>query len=208
MGPVISGTAWIGDLEVHRLTVTYVSPAYSNARPLSTFTRNRVPFVKSGASCQRLEPSTSHRSSISARASTNSLCLHAVIHTMGPVQRCTKSPRIARGVVPSSERSRSHDPDKEGSGSVTTQGSRSRDPRKATLKRKWKQPEKLRNAGKLSKLPDMPLDVLYEVSYRTIPATDDGRDDDAPRVCRYSVLFTRWIYWECHGPTRPFVTFL
>jgi len=62
----------------------------------------------------------------------------------------------------------------EGSDSVAARGPKSIAPIKATPKKKGKQPEKCRNAGKLSRLPDMPSDVLYEVGHRTGYITHDG----------------------------------
>ena len=54
----------------------------------------------------------------------------------------------------------------------------------------------------------MPLDILYEVSPGIVSVTDDGIIEEAFAVCRYSLLSVRWIYYGCHGPTKPFVTFL
>lgn len=57
----------------------------------------------------------------------------------------------------------------EDSGSTTAcQRPKPRAPtRDLTSNEKEKQPERRRNAGKLSRLPDMPLDILYEVCHRT-----------------------------------------
>jgi hypothetical protein len=78
----------------------------------------------------------------------------------------------------------------EGSGSIAVRGPKSRTSRKATSKKEGKQPVKRRRAGKLSKLPDMPLDILYEVSYG-INSVDGGEVDDGFGVCRYSVSSIR-----------------
>ena len=94
----------------------------------------------------------------------------------------------------------------EGSGSVAVRGPKSRTSRKATPKQKGKQPGKRRRAGKLSKLPDMPLDILYEVSYG-INSVDCDKVDDGFGDCRYSVSSIRWIYCGCRGPTKPFIAF-
>ena len=118
----------------------------------------------------------------------------------------TKSLQIAQGDVYSGGGGKHYNPEKEGSGSVTAQGPKSGTSRKVASRRKGKQSEKGRNVGMLSKLPDMPLDILYEVSSRIISVTNGRISDDASG--RYSLLFTRWIYCECRGPTRPFVAFL
>jgi hypothetical protein len=76
-----------------------------------------------------------------------------------------KSHRIFREDVSSGDSGEDYDSE-EGLGSVTRGGRESGASRIVTSKQKGKQPEKRRNAGKLSKLPGMPLDVLYEVSPR------------------------------------------
>ena len=93
-----------------------------------------------------------------------------------------------------------------GSSSVAAQRLESRASKKAVSKQKGKQPEKRRIAGKLSKLPDMPLDILYEVRRRINPATLYGLNHDPFDIDRYSLLFTQWTYCGCRGPARPFVT--
>ena len=122
---------------------------------------------------------------------------------MTPAWWSPKLPQIAHGGTSSGGSGKHYGPEKDGSGSVTAQGLKSGTWRKAASRQKEKQPEKRCNAGMLSKLPDMPLDVLYEVSFRIISVTTSTIYDDA--FCRYSPLYTRWIYCECHGPTRPFV---
>lgn len=121
--------------------------------------------------------------------------------------RSTNSRQVVQEAVPSSDSGEDYDPEKEPSCSVVTRGSKSRTARKATVKEKGKQPEKRRNAGKLSRLPDMPLDVLYEVSYRPKFIADDGMDDDPPAIDRYSLLSVQWICCGCRGLARPFVMF-
>ena len=80
-----------------------------------------------------------------------------------------------------------------------------RAPGKVTSKQKGKRREGRRNAGKLSKLPDMPLDILYEVSHRIIFITGDSAYD-VFGVCRYYLLYSQLIYYGYRGPARPFVT--
>jgi len=63
-------------------------------------------------------------------------------------------------------------------GPVTTRGSKPNASREAASKREGRQLEKRRGEGKCSKLPDMPLDILYGVSPRFNPVTDDGIPDD------------------------------
>ena len=115
-----------------------------------------------------------------------------------------KSPQIAQGDVSPGGSGKYYDPERDGSGSVTAQGPKSGASRKVTSRQKGKQSEKRRDVGMLSKLPDMPLDILYEVSSRIISTTDGRVYDDA--FGRYSLLYTRWIYCECRGPIGPFVT--
>jgi len=119
--------------------------------------------------------------------------------------RSTKSRRIVQGDPPPGDGGDGYEPEKVGSGSTTIQGPKSGE---ATSKQKGKQPEKRRKAGKLSKLPDMPLDVLYEVSYGIKSIIHGGApDDNAFGDCRYSLSFTRRTYCGCRGPARPFVMF-
>jgi len=66
------------------------------------------------------------------------------------------------------------DSEEGGSRPVTKIGPIPKVPRKAASEWKGKQPEKYRDAGKLSKLPDMPLDILYDVSYRTNATTEES----------------------------------
>jgi hypothetical protein len=110
---------------------------------------------------------------------------------MVSARRNTKPPQITQGGVSSGGSGGDYGLEKEGSGSVIARRTKSRASGKASSKQKGKQPEGRRNTGKLSKLPDMPLDVLYEVGYGINSATDDGVDDDAFGVRRYSLLSTR-----------------
>ena len=84
----------------------------------------------------------------------------------------TKSPQIAQGVVSSGDSGKCWDPEEGGSGSVPARGPKSGASRRVASRQKGKQPEKRRNVGMLSKLPDMPLDIVYEVSSGIIPITD------------------------------------
>jgi len=67
----------------------------------------------------------------------------------------------------------------------------------------------LYNAGRPSKLPDMPLDVLYEVSYTIVSADDDMRDGYAFDVYRYSLvhpvdlLRVSWANIVAFSQTKP-----
>ena len=63
-----------------------------------------------------------------------------------------------------------YDPDEKRSRPATERGSKSRASKKVASKQKGKRPEKRRKAVKLSKLPDMPLDILYEVGHGSIPS--------------------------------------
>jgi len=119
-------------------------------------------------------------------------------------QRNTKSRQIFREDVSSGDSDEDYDSGDD-SRSVTTGGNKPRALRTTTLKQKGKQPQKRRYAGKLSKLLDMPLDVLYEVSHRTDSFTKDRIDN--PTLHRYSLSFTRWTYCGCRGPARPFAMF-
>lgn len=90
-----------------------------------------------------------------------------------------------------------------GSRSVTTGGHKS-----TTLEQKGKQPEENRNMGQLSKLPKMPLNVLYEVRHKVDPFAGDTVDHAySGRLYRYSLSFTRWTCCLCRGPARPFAKF-
>ena len=123
---------------------------------------------------------------------------------MVSAQRNTKSPQIFQEDVSSSDSDEDYH-SAEDSRSVMTGGNKSRTSRTTTSKQKGKQPQKRRYAGKLSKLLDMPLDVLYEVSHRTDSFTEDGIDN--PALHRYSLSFARRTYCGCRGPARPFVMF-
>ena len=79
--------------------------------------------------------------------------------------------------------------------------------RAATPKENEKQPEGRRGAGKLSMLPDMPFDILYEVSRGSIFVADNGIHEGAFGTCRYSLMSIRWIYCECCRSTKLFVMF-
>ena len=79
--------------------------------------------------------------------------------------------------------------------------------RAAAPKENEKQPEGRRDAGKLSMLPDMPFDILYEVRHGNIFVADNGIYEDAFGTCRYSLMSVPWIYCECRGSTKLFVIF-
>ena len=83
-----------------------------------------------------------------------------------------KSPQIAQGDLSSGDSGKYWDQEEGGSGSVPARGPKSGASRRVASRQKGKQPEKRRNVGMLSKLPDMPLDILYEVSSGIIPITD------------------------------------
>jgi len=79
-----------------------------------------------------------------------------------------------------------------GSRSVTTRGHKPRVSTTTTLERKGEQPEEHRNIGQPSKLPKMPLNVLYEVSHRMNSFARDTVDHAySGRLCRYSLSSTR-----------------
>ena len=120
---------------------------------------------------------------------------------MVSTRRNAKIHQIVQG-VPCDDSGEDCDHDGLGSSSVTAQRPGSRAPKKAVSKQKGKH----RIAGKLSKLPDMPLDILYEVRHRIYSVALDGLNHDAFDVYRYSLLFTQWTCCGCRGPARPFVT--
>ena len=96
----------------------------------------------------------------------------------------TESVGVAQVDPPSGDGGEHHRPEKaekESTSSVTVREPKSRASRKAATKRKGKQPDKRRGEGDLSKLPDMPLDIMYEVSLRISPVTSDGIYDDVLR---------------------------
>jgi len=119
-----------------------------------------------------------------------------------------KSPQTVRGVS-SGDISKDYDLEKWSSASLPApRGPKSRASGITTSKQKGKQPGKRRDAGKLSRLPDMPLDVMYDVSYRIVSVASGGIiSDNVLDIYRYFLLSTRWIYSEYRGPTGPFVTF-
>jgi len=88
-----------------------------------------------------------------------------------------KPRQVIRESTPSGDSGEDHDPDEERLDPVTARRPKSRAPEQITQKQKGKRPEKRRNARKLSKLLDMPLDVLYEVSYRFTSVTDGMHAD-------------------------------
>ena len=125
-------------------------------------------------------------------------------------EQCTRSPGITQGDDSSGDNGERHGPEtseNEVTASVTARGPKLKASRKVASGRKGKRPEKRRGEGELSKLPDAPLDILYEVSPRINPVTDDGVLDDVSGFSRYSLLSTRWTYYGCHGPTKLFVMF-
>lgn len=95
---------------------------------------------------------------------------------MSPAQQTTGPQHIVRGNTSSLDGG--EDNPQEHSRSVTA---KFKAPKKVASKQKGKQPKKNRNTAKLSKLPDMPLDILYDVSYRINSFVDDGIDNDATR---------------------------
>lgn len=89
-------------------------------------------------------------------------------------QRSATSSQIAQGGGSSGGSGECYDSEGEGEGSVTKREARSKVSRKPTSKQKGKETAKHREAGKLSKLPDIPLDVLYEVKDRILPSLTTG----------------------------------
>ena len=81
-----------------------------------------------------------------------------------------QSHQIFREDVPSDDSDGDYGPE-EGSRSVATQGRKSQTLKTGTSKRKGKQPGKRGNAGKLSRLFNMPLDIMYDVSHRVDSST-------------------------------------
>ena len=92
---------------------------------------------------------------------------------MIPTRGNTEPPQAVQGCV-SCDDTEGYDFKEESGSSTTCQRPKTRAPRDLTSNEKEKQPERRRNAGKLSRLPDMPLDILYEVCHRTCSiALDD-----------------------------------
>ena len=118
------------------------------------------------------------------------------------VKLSTKSPQTVRGIT-SGDIGKDDDPEKRGLPSFPTRGPKPGASGKTTSKRKGKR----RDVGKLSRLPDMPLDIIYDVSYRIVSIANDGKSDNLLDIYRYSLLSTRWIYSEYRGQTRPFASF-
>lgn len=120
-----------------------------------------------------------------------------------------KVPQTVRGVSSGDRASRGYDLEKwQAAPFPAPRGPKSRASESITSKQKGKQPGKRRDAGNLSRLPDMPLDVMYDVSYRIVSIAGGPACDDPSNVCRYFLLSARWIYCEYRGPTGPFVKFL
>ena len=67
-----------------------------------------------------------------------------------------------------------YDPGDESSGLPKARRPKPRASGKGTSEQKGKQRGGRRNAGRLSKLPDMPLDILYEVSGGIVPSLTTG----------------------------------
>ena len=88
--------------------------------------------------------------------------------------RTAKSCDMVQGDVSSDNSGKDYDPEKEGSDSVTDDGPKARASGTATWRGKGKRPGKRRSKGELSMLPEMPLDILCEVSSRTNPVTNNG----------------------------------
>jgi len=103
-----------------------------------------------------------------------SIDAESVISLMLPTRQSTRLRQIAQENVSRGDEDEDYDSEEERSRPVTKRGPKPKAPRKVASKWKGKQPEKRRNAGKLSKLPDMPLDILHEVSYRTNSVAEHG----------------------------------
>ena len=89
-----------------------------------------------------------------------------------------KSPQAVQSGVSSGVIDKDYDLEKRSSVSDIARAHKSRSEGKDISKQRGKQPGKLRNAGKLSKLPDMPIDIMYDVSYslmRFVSIASDGR---------------------------------
>ena len=86
---------------------------------------------------------------------------------MASVRRSIRSSQAVQGGV-------DYDPEKQGSGSVKPrpEGPKSKTP---GTEQEGKQSRKNPSAGALSVLPDMPLDVLYDVSCRIVSIADEKR---------------------------------
>ena len=117
---------------------------------------------------------------------TGAILVHRTIASvMVSAERCARSPRITQGDGSSGGNGEHYGPersDEEATSSVTAPGPKPKASRKVASKRKEKQPKKLRDEGELSKLPSMPLDILYEVSPRIDPVTDGGILDDGLQI--------------------------
>jgi len=85
-----------------------------------------------------------------------------------------KSRQVVQEDTSASDSGEDYHPEEDGPDSVVARGPKSRASTRTTSKQKGKQHQKRRNAGKLSRLPDMPLDILYEVSHRTKYIIYDG----------------------------------
>jgi len=95
---------------------------------------------------------------------------------MVSAEHCTKLPGITQGDDSSGDSGEHYGPEKaeeEATGSVMPRRPKPKVSRKVASKGKGRQLEKRHDEGELSKLPDMPLDVLYQVSPRinSIPMT-------------------------------------
>jgi len=82
---------------------------------------------------------------------------------MDSVQRSTKPPDIAQD-LPFGISGEDHGPEERSSSSITARGQKTTASRKVTSRGGGEQPEECRNVGELSRLPDIPLDILYEVT--------------------------------------------
>ena len=83
-------------------------------------------------------------------------------------RRSVKSLQTVR-CIPSGDSDEEYGPGKQRSGSIVPRrGPKSRTPGKATKKQGREVPGKDHNGGQLSMLSDVPFDVLYDVSCRTI----------------------------------------
>lgn len=99
----------------------------------------------------------------------------------------TKFPQTVRGVT-SGDIGKDEDPEKRGSAAFSARGPKFRVSGNTASKKKWKHPGTRRDAGRLSRLPDMPLDVMYDVSYRIASIAGGGVYDNLMDLYRYSLL--------------------
>lgn len=123
---------------------------------------------------------------------------------MVSTQQSTESYQVVGEGGPPGDSGEDYDPE-ESSGPLAARRPKPRLSGKGAPKQKGKQCGGRRYVGRLSRLPDMPLDILYEV--RIISVTDHRVYDDPFGIRRYSPLSVQWNYCRCRGPTRPFAAF-